>query len=128
MVTINSKQATTFIKVEKNLIMECGVYGQMEHPFDIKMNLKFGDLKNIINNALDSNLGVVRETTDGQALAISLINSRLIAARNKGNLANAGANAIDAAAMATKFSAYNFAMKDFETIRVLSQAQKDKIF
>ena len=140
MPTINGKQATTFRttedELEESLITEGGAYGHMAHPFDIEMNLTFGDLKNIINNALDGNLGVVREKTDGQALAISWKNGRLIAARNKGNLANAGANAMDAAALASKFNgrgalsdAYNFAMKDLESaIRGLSQAQKDKIF
>lgn len=140
MPTINGKQATTFRttedELEENLITEGGAYGHMAHPFDIEMNLTFGDLKNIINNALDGNLGVVREKTDGQALAISWKNGRLIAARNKGNLANAGANAMDATALASKFNgrgalsdAYNFAMKDLESaIRGLSQAQKDKIF
>ena len=136
MPTINGRQATTFRKVEESIITEGGAYGHMAHPFDIEMNLTFGDLKNIINNALTGNLGVVREKTDGQALAISWKNGRLIAARNKGNLANAGANAMDAVAMASKFAgrgalsdAYNFAMKDLESaIRGLSQAQKDKIF
>ena len=136
MPTINGKQATTFRKVEESLIMEGGAYGHMNHPFDIRMNLSFGDLKNIVNNALTGNLGVVREKTDGQALAVSWKNNRLIAARNKGHLANAGANAMDINGVASKFGgrggltdAYNFAMKDLENaIRGLSKAQKDKIF
>ena len=43
------------------LLVEGGAYGHMNHPFDVSMNLTFGDLKNIINNALDGSLGVVRE-------------------------------------------------------------------
>ena len=140
MPTINGKQATTFRttedELEENLITEGGAYGHMNHPFDVRMNLSFGDLKAIVNNALDGNLGVVREKTDGQALAISWKNGRLIAARNKGHLANAGANAMDINGVAGKFGgrggltdAYNFAMKDLENaIRGLSQVQKDKIF
>jgi len=136
MPTINGRQATTFRKVEEGIINEGGAYGHMNHPFDVRMNLSFGDLKAIVNNALDGNLGVVREKTDGQALAISWKNGRLISARNKGHLANAGANAMDINGVATKFGgrsgltdAYNFAMKDLENaIRGLSQAQKDKIF
>ena len=136
MPTINGHQATTFRKVEEGIINEGGAYGHMNHPFDVRMNLSFGDLKAIVNNALDGNLGVVREKTDGQALAISWKNGRLISARNKGHLANAGANAMDINGVATKFGgrggltdAYNFAMKDLENaIRGLSQAQKDKIF
>lgn len=136
MPTINGKQATTFRKVEEGIISEGGAYGHMNHPFDVRMNLSFGDLKAIVNNALDGNLGVVREKTDGQALAISWKSGRLISARNKGHLANAGANAMDINGVSTKFGgrggltdAYNFAMKDLENaIRGLSQAQKDKIF
>jgi hypothetical protein len=136
MPTINGKQATTFRKVEEGIISEGGAYGHMNHPFDVRMNLSFGDLKAIVNNALDGNLGVVREKTDGQALAISWKNGRLISARNKGHLANAGASAMDINGVASKFGgrggltdAYNFAMKDLENaIRGLSKAQKDKIF
>jgi len=104
----------------KQMINEGGAYGHMNHPFDISMNLTFGDLKKIINNALDGKLGVVREKTDGQALAISWKNGKLIAARNKGHLANGGANALDMSALASKFGgrgelsdAYNFAMMRF---------------
>jgi hypothetical protein len=123
-------------KVNESLLTEGGAYGHMNHPFDTDINLTFKDLKTIVSKALDGNLGVVREKTDGQALAISWKNGRLIAARNKGHLANGGANALDASGMASKFAgrgalsdAYNFAMKDLESaIRGLSQAQKDKIF
>ena len=122
--------------LKEGLLKEGGAYGHMNHPFDTDINLTFKDLKNIVNKALDGNLGVVREKTDGQALAISWKNGRLIAARNKGHLSNGGANALDAGGMAAKFAgrgsltdAYNFAMKDLESaIRGLSQAQKDKIF
>jgi hypothetical protein len=144
MPTINGKQATTFrtineikqnIEETKQLIMEGGAYGHMSHPFD-DMNLTFGDLKDIIGKALDGELGVVREKTDGQALAISWKNGRLIAARNKGHLANAGANAMGIEDVAAKFAnrggltdAYNFAMRDLTAaIGGLSEKQKEKIF
>ena len=124
------------VNQSKELIMEGGAYGHMNHPFDISMNLTFGDLKKIINNALDGNLGVVREKTDGQALAISWKNGRLIAARNKGHLANGGENALDAAALADKFNgrgaladAYNFAMKDlYSAISGLGEKERQSIF
>ena len=117
------------------LLLEGGAYGHMAHPFD-DMDLTFGDLKDIISKALNGDLGVVREKTDGQALAISWKNGRLIAARNKGNLANAGANAMGIEDVASKFGgrggltdAYNFAMKDLSTaIQSLSEAQRKKIF
>ncbi len=124
---------TEFIK--EGLLMEGGAYGHMSHPFD-DMDLTFGDLKNIITKALNGDLGVVREKTDGQALAISWKNGRLIAARNKGNLANAGENAMGIEDVASKFGgrggltdAYNFAMKDLSAaIQSLSEAQRKKIF
>ena len=124
---------TKFIK--EGLLLEGGAYGHMSHPFD-DMDLTFGDLKNIITNALEGELGVTREKTDGQALAISWKNGRLIAARNKGNLANAGANAMGIEGVASKFAgrggltdAYNYAMKDLSAaISALSQKQREKIF
>ena len=120
----------------KQMINEGGAYGHMNHPFDISMNLTFGDLKKIINNALDGKLGVVREKTDGQALAISWKKGRLIAARNKGHLANGGANALDMSALASKFNgrgalsdAYNFAMKDLSAaISALGEKERQSIF
>jgi hypothetical protein len=121
--------------LNESLLLEGGAYGHMSHPFD-DMDLTFGDLKDIISKALNGDLGVVREKTDGQALAISWKNGRLIAARNKGNLANAGANAMGIEDVASKFAgrggltdAYNFAMKDLSAaIQSLSDAQRKKIF
>jgi hypothetical protein len=124
---------TEFIK--EGLLMEGGAYGHMSHPFD-DMDLTFGDLKNIISSALTGELGVIREKTDGQALAISWKNGRLIAARNKSHLQNAGAGAMGIEDVASKFGgrggltdAYNFAMKDLSAaISSLSEAQRKKIF
>ena len=120
---------------ESKLLLEGGAYGHMSHPFD-DMELTFGQLKDIISKALDGDLGVVREKTDGQALAISWKNGRLIAARNKGHLQNAGANAMGIEDVASKFAgrggltdAYNFAMNDLSAaISGLSKSQKEKIF
>jgi len=122
--------------VNESLLMEGGAYGHMNHPFDTSINLTFKDLKTIVTKALDGNLGVVREKTDGQALAISWKNGRLVAARNKSHLSNAGEGALDAAGIAGKFGgrggltdAYNFAMKDLESaLRGLGKADLDKIF
>jgi hypothetical protein len=115
--------------------MEGGAYGHMSHPFD-DMDLTFGDLKNIIKGALTGNLELTREKTDGQALAISWKNGRLIAARNKSHLQNAGAGAMGIEDVASKFGgrggltdAYNFAMKDLSAaIQSLSEPQRKKIF
>ena len=104
---------------ESKLLMEGGAYGHMNHPFDTDINLTFGQLKDIVNRALDGNLELTREKTDGQALAISWVGGRLVAARNKGHLKNKGDGALDIKGVADKFAgrgelekAYNFAMQD----------------
>lgn len=123
--------------LNEGLLVEGGAYGHMAHPFDTEMNLTFGDLKQIINGALTGELELAREKTDGQALAISWRDDMgLIAARNKGHLANRGEKALDISGVASKFGgrggltdAYNFAMKDLTSaIKGLSKAQRDKIF
>ena len=118
------------------LLNEGGAYGHMNHPFDTEINLTFGQLKDIVNKALEGNLDLAREKTDGQALAISWRDGRLVAARNKGHLKNKGENALDIKGVATKFAgrgelekAYNFAMNDLSNaIKSLSEKQRDKIF
>ena len=121
---------------ESKLLMEGGAYGHMNHPFDTDINLTFGQLKDIVNRALDGNLELTREKTDGQALAISWVGGRLVAARNKGHLKNKGAGALDIKGVADKFAgrgelekAYNFAMQDLsKAISSLTEKQRNKIF
>jgi len=122
--------------ITESLILEGGAYGHMNHPFDTEINLTFGQLKDIVNRALEGNLELTREKTDGQALAVSWRDGRLVAARNKGHLKNKGAGALDINGVAMKFAgrgelekAYNFAMKDLtKAISKLSEKQRDKIF
>jgi hypothetical protein len=122
--------------INESLLVEGGAYGHMNHPFDIEMNLTFGDLKNIVTKALNGDLDTVREKTDGQALAISWVNGRLVAARNKSHLKNKGEGAMTIGQVADKFAgrggltdAYNFAMQDLsKAIGALSEPQRKKIF
>src|SRR5210317_746461 len=122
--------------IQESLLTEGGAYGHMNHPFDTEINLTFGQLKDIVNKALEGNLQLAREKTDGQALAVSWRDGRLVAARNKGHLKNKGENALDINGVAMKFAgrgelekAYNFAMKDLSNaISKLSEKQKEKIF
>ena len=122
--------------VNESLLLEGGAYGHMNHPFDIEMNLTFGDLKQIVVRALNGDLELAREKTDGQALAISWVNGRLVAARNKSHLKNKGEGAMTIGQVATNFAnrgaltdAYTFAMKDLSAaVSVLSEPQKKKIF
>jgi hypothetical protein len=80
---------------KKELLLMGGAYGHMAHPFDDK-NLKFSDLKKIIELGLGGNLSRednVSEKLDGQNIMISWKDGKLIAARNKGHLKNAGKTA-----------------------------------
>jgi hypothetical protein len=129
-------KSITPIYVTEGLLNEGGAYGHMNHPFDIEMNLTFGDLKTIVTKALNGDLELAREKTDGQALAVSWVNGRLVAARNKSHLKSKGAGAMTIGQVADKFAgrggltdAYNFAMQDLsKAIAALSEAQRKKIF
>jgi len=135
----NTKTPQQLIKEninETKLLQEGGAYGHMSHPFDTDINLTFGQLKDIVNRALEGTLEFTREKTDGQALAISWRDGRLVAARNKGHLKNRGENALDIKGVSDKFQgrgglsdAYNYAMKDLSNaIKSLNDKQRDKVF
>ena len=129
------KSATPVFTTE-SLIMEGGAYGHMNHPFDVQMNLTFADLKNIVKQALNGKLELAREKTDGQALAISWVNGRLVAARNKSHLKSMGKDAMGVQDVISKFAgrgsvsdAFTFAIKDLESaVRGLSDTDKKSIF
>ena len=123
---------------EVKLLIEGGAYGHMNHPFDDK-NLTFSDLKQIIINGLGGELNRednVTEKLDGQNLMVSWVNGKLVTARNKGQLKNFGATAMDTAGVASKFAgrgdiknAFVFAMKDLsKAVGKLTNAQKEKVF
>ena len=131
------KEEETTGDLKEGFLMEGGAYGHMNHPFDTELGLTFGDLKLIIDGALNGKLEFTREKTDGQALAISYRKDRgIIAARNKGHIKDKGLNALDIKGVSDKFAnrggltdAYNFAMRDLESaISKLSDAQREKIF
>ena len=123
---------------KKELMLEGGAYGHLNHPFDDK-KLTFSDFKKLIINTLQGKLdkeGPVTEKTDGQNIMISWKNDKLIAARNKGHIKNFGANALDANGIKNMFSgrgdiekAFVTAMNDLtKALKGLSKKQKDKIF
>lgn len=79
---------------------------------------------------------ILVHNTDGQQLSISWKNGKIIAARNKSHLKNAGENAMDSKGVADLFAGrgdietvYNAAMKDLEgSISKLSDKDKEKYF
>jgi hypothetical protein len=129
-------KTSAFENINESLLTEGGAYGHMNHPFDIQMNLTFADLKKIVKQALSGKLELAREKTDGQALAISWVNGRLVAARNKSHLKNKGKDAMSVQDVISKFAgrgsvsdAFSFAIKDLESaIKGLPEASKKKIF
>ena len=120
--------------LNENLLLEGGAYGHMNHPFD-DANLKFADLKRMIDLGLQGKLDVeqsVTEKTDGQNLMVTWKDGKLKAARNKSTLIDP----MDINAVKSKFAgrgdiekAFVYAMKDLEkAIGKISDKQKDKIF
>jgi len=132
----NKKYESTNESINESLLLEGGAYGHMNHPFDVQMNLTFGDLKNIVKKALSGKLELAREKTDGQALAISWVNGRLVAARNKSHLKSKGKDAMGVQDVISKFAgrgsvsdAFSFAIKDLESaVKGLSDKDKRDIF
>lgn len=121
-----------------SFLFEGGAYGHLSHPFE-DMNLTMGDLHTMIQDTVNGAFGpenFVQEKTDGQNIMISWKNGKIVAARNKSHLKNAGENALDASAIATMFAgrgdievAYNSAMEDLTaSIGELPEKEKTAFF
>ena len=95
-----------------------------------RYDLTIGDLSRYLAN------GILVHNTDGQQLSISWKDGRLVAARNKSHLKDAGKAAMSATDLATMFKgrgdieiAYNAAMRDLQaSIGALSEADKERLF
>lgn len=122
-------------KITESLLLEGGSYGHIDNIFE-DMGLTFGDLKNIINLALEGKLEMVQEKTDGMNAMFSWIDGKLKVARNASHLKNFGRNALDISGLQNMFSgrgdiqiAFTEAMRDLNSaISKLSDKQKNKIF
>ena len=124
--------------VDELPLFEGGAYDHLAHPFE-DMDLSMGDLHAMIQDTVKGAFGpqnFVQEKTDGQQISISWKDGKLIAARNKGHLKNAGEAALDSAGIASMFAgrgdieiAYNAAMQDLEnSIGKLSDKDKMAFF
>jgi hypothetical protein len=124
--------------VMKNILNEGGAYGHLSHPFE-DFGLTMNDLQDMINTTVNGAFGpenFVQEKTDGQNIMISWRNGKLVAARNKSHLKNAGENALDASGIASLFAgrgdietAYNAAMRDLTSaIGKMGESDKKKYF
>ena len=126
---------TEVAKEDKPLLKEGGAAGHMTHPFE-DFGLTFGDMKEMFRLGLSGEItttGKPTEKLDGQNLFASFRDSKLYAARNKGDIKNGG---MDYEAIKTKFGgrgnieeAFTFAFSDLEkAIQRLSTKQQEKIF
>jgi hypothetical protein len=120
------------------VLNEGGAYGHLSHPFE-DINLTLQDLRDMIDTTIEGAFGpenFVWEKTDGQQISISWKDGRLIAARNKKHIRNAGENALTLDGIAELFKgrgdieiAYNAAMLDLTAaIGSLSEADKLEFF
>jgi hypothetical protein len=119
-------------------LFEGGAYGHLSHPFE-DFDLTIGDLQRMIDTTVNGAFGpenFVMEKTDGQNIMVSWKNGRLVAARNKSHLKNAGENALSIDALSQMFAgrgniqiAFVEAMQDLtKAIGSLSEADKKKYF
>ncbi len=117
---------------------EGGAYGHVEHPFE-DTNLTMGQLLDMIKTTISGSFGpenFVQEKTDGQQISISWKDGKLIAARSKKHMANAGQDAMRIEDIAEKFKGrgdieivYNAAMRDLtKSIGALSDKDKERYF
>ena len=124
--------------LQEEVLFEGGAYGHLTHPFE-DIGLTFKDLEDMLMSTINGAFGpenFVQEKTDGQQLSISWKGGKLIAARNKSHLKNAGESAMDIKGVADLFAGrgdietvYNSAMKDLSaSISALSPKDKEKYF
>ena len=125
-------------KATSEFLFEGGSFGHMAHPYD-DQNLTFGEIKNMISDALQGGLNkevVSTEKLDGQAIAVSWKDGGLIASRNKGDRKNFGENSLSVQGVIDKFAgrgdisdAFAFAIEDLQSaISKINPKKRDEIF
>jgi hypothetical protein len=120
---------------EITLLKEGGAAGHLAHPYE-DLELSFEDIKNMIDAALSGTVEAAQEKLDGQNFMVSYKDGKVVAARNKGQLKDFGANALTLKQVEDTFAgrgsiqaAFTEAMRDLETaINRLSPDQKTKFF
>jgi hypothetical protein len=90
------------------LLSEGGAAGHMAHPYEDD-TLSFKDVKEMITRGLVGKLdaeGPVTEKLDGQNITFSVRDGQVVFARNKGQIKNRGANALDVSGVRGMFSGH----------------------
>jgi len=80
-------------KVFKGIVKEGGGAGHMLSPWE-NLDLKFGDIKNIINKSVSGRIENITEKLDGSNLMITIKENEVYLARSTRHLKNKGAEAI----------------------------------
>jgi hypothetical protein len=113
----------------EQMLNEGGAAGHLAHPFEDE-DLTFADMKEMITRGLQGGLdaeGPVTEKLDGQNIAFSIKDGRIIFARNKGHLKNRGKNSLDVAGIKQLFAGRGNIEKAFGSAAEDLQAAAEKL-
>jgi len=135
---LNERVSLSSNWILENFLNEGGAYGHLSHPFE-DFGLTLSDIQEMIDATISGAFGpenFVQEKTDGQNIMVSWKGGKLVAARNKSHLKNAGENAMDVNALSQMFTgrgniqiAFTEAMNDLaKAIGSLSDADRKKYF
>jgi hypothetical protein len=124
--------------LNEELLMEGGAAGHLAHPFEDE-DLTFNDMREMINRGLIGGLdkeAPVSEKLDGQNIAFSVRDGKVVFGRNKGHVRDRGANALDVKGIYNQFkgrggieTAFVGAAEDLQSaVKKLSPQQVKKMF
>ena len=122
----------------EGLLLEGGAAGHLAHPFEDE-DLTFNDMREMINRGLIGGLdkeAPVSEKLDGQNIAFSVRDGKVVFGRNKGHVRDRGANALDVKGIYNQFkgrggieTAFVGAAEDLQSaVKKLSPQQVKKMF
>lgn len=94
------------LPLTESLLLEGGAAGHLAHPFE-DGDLSFNDMKEMIKRGLVGGLdkeAPVTEKLDGQNIAFSFKDGKIIFGRNKGHVRDGGKNALDVKGITQQFA------------------------
>jgi hypothetical protein len=94
------------LPLNEALLLEGGAAGHLAHPFE-DGDLTFNDMKEMIKRGLVGGLdkeAPVTEKLDGQNIAFSFKDGKIIFGRNKGHVRDGGKNALDVKGITQQFA------------------------
>ena len=126
------------IFLSEGLIVEGGAHGHLAHPFE-DTDLSFNDFDEMVSRSLVGNLekeGPVVEKMDGQNIAFTIRDGKVVFARNKGHLKNRAEKALSSEELSQMFAgrgeiadAFTLAAADIEAAMAkLSPEEIEEVF